>query len=238
MWVSAGGGRHERRPDPLRRPVGFTGHLIEVQADLTPGRPAVVLNGMPDTAVHETRDRTRAAVVNSGLTWPNRRITINLLPAALPKYGSAFDAAIAAAILTGAGELPSGALDGVAVIGELGLDGALRPVRGVLPMVTAALRAGVTTVIVPLANAREAALVPGVTVHAVDSLHRLVEFVRGSGSSLGVPPVTAARPIPRLDLADIPGQQRGRYGLEVAAAGGHHLAMLGAPGTGKPNPEN
>src|SRR5690348_16041470 len=105
--------------------LGVTGHVVEVEADLSPGLPAVVLTGLPDTALHEARDRVRAAVVNSGQTWPNRRITVNLLPAALPKHGSAFDLAMAAAMLVSAGELPPAALEGVVLIGELGLDGAV-----------------------------------------------------------------------------------------------------------------
>ncbi|AGZ45503.1 hypothetical protein AFR_36235 [Actinoplanes friuliensis DSM 7358] len=213
--------------------VGVEGHLIEVEADLSPGLPAVVLTGLPDTALHEARDRVRAAVVNSGQTWPNRRITVNLLPATLPKHGSAFDLAIAAALLAGAGELPAAPLEGVVVLGELGLDGAVRPIRGVLPMVAAAVRAGMTRVIVPLGNAREATVVPGVTVRAVDSLHRLVAYVRGEDRLLDPPPALPEPPVGGPDLADVAGQELGRYALEVAAAGGHHLAMLGPPGAGK-----
>jgi magnesium chelatase family protein len=213
--------------------VGLDGHVVEVEADLSPGLPTMVLTGLPDTALNEARDRVRAAVVNSGQAWPNRRITVNLLPAALPKHGSAFDLPIAAALLAGAGELPAGPLDGVVILGELGLDGAVRPVRGVLPMVAAAVRAGVTRVIVPLGNAREATVVPGVTVRAADSLGRLVDFVRGTGPLLD-PPASAPEPPPTgPDLADVAGQQLGRYGLEVAAAGGHHLALFGPPGAGK-----
>src|SRR4051794_40169506 len=144
--------------------VGVAGHLVEVEADLARGLPAVVLTGLPDVALHEARDRVRAAVVNSGQTWPNRRITVNLLPATLPKHGSGFDLAIACALLAGAGELPAAPMDGVVVLGELGLDGTVRPIRGMLPMVAAALHAGITRVVVPLANAREATVVPGVTV--------------------------------------------------------------------------
>ena len=213
--------------------AGVTGHLIEVEADLSAGLPAVVLTGLPDTALHEARDRVRAAVVNSGQAWPNRRITVNLLPAALPKHGSSFDLAIAAALLAGSGEMPAGPLDGVVVLGELGLDGAVRPVRGVLPMVAAAARAGRTRVIVPLANAREATVVPGVTVRAVDSLRRLVDHARGDGPLLDPPPAGPVPPVTGPDLADLAGQDLGRYGLEVAAAGGHHLALFGAPGAGK-----
>ncbi|GAA2623000.1 YifB family Mg chelatase-like AAA ATPase [Paractinoplanes durhamensis] len=213
--------------------LGVTGHLVEVEADLSTGLPIFTLTGLPDASLNEARDRVRAAVTNSGQTWPNRRITINLLPAALPKRGSSFDLAIAAALLAGSGELPSAPLEGVVVLGELGLDGAVRPVRGVLPMVAAAVRAGITGVIVPLANAREATVVPGVTVRAVDSLHRLVDFVRGTGPLLDPPPPAPAPPPGGPDLADVAGQELGRYGLEVAAAGGHHLALFGAPGAGK-----
>ena len=213
--------------------VGMQGHLVQVEADLSPGLPAVVLTGLPDTALHEARDRVRAAVVNSGQTWPNRRITVNLLPATLPKHGSCFDLAIACALLTGAGDLPPAPLEGVVVLGELGLDGTVRPIRGVLPMVAAAVQAGITRVIVPLANAREAAVVPGVTVRAVDSLHRLVAFLRGEGPLLDPPPAVPEPPLSGPDLADVAGQELGRWGIEVAAAGGHHMALIGPPGAGK-----
>ncbi|MEU7851803.1 YifB family Mg chelatase-like AAA ATPase [Micromonospora parva] len=213
--------------------VGVTGHLVEVEADLAAGLPAVVISGLPDTALHEARDRVRAAVVNSGQRWPNRRITLNLLPATLPKFGSAFDLAIAAALLGGSGELPLLPLEGVVVLGELGLDGTVRPVRGVLPMVAAAARAGVTRVIVPVGNAAEAAVIPGVRVRAVDTLHRLVAFVR-DGTPLIEPPSDIPAPAAGgPDLAEVAGQQLGRRALEVAAAGGHHVALLGPPGAGK-----
>ncbi|HEX6970349.1 MAG TPA: YifB family Mg chelatase-like AAA ATPase [Micromonosporaceae bacterium] len=213
--------------------VGLHGHLVEVEADLSAGLPTVVLSGLPDTALNEARDRVRAAIVNSGQTWPNRRITVNLLPATLPKHGSAFDLALAAVLLGAAGELPLAPLDGVVLLGELGLDGTVRPVRGVLPMVAAAARAGVTRAVVPLANAAEAAVVPGVRVRAVDHLHRLIAFVRTGGRLLD-PPEPQAVPIPDgPDLIDVAGQWLGRRALEVAAAGGHHLALLGPPGAGK-----
>ena len=213
--------------------LGVHGRLVEVEADLSPGLPAVVLTGLPDTALNEARDRVRAAVVNSGQTWPPRRITVNLQPATMPKHGSGFDVAIACALLAAAGDLPLGPLDGVVVLGELGLDGAVRPIRGVLPMVAAAAQRGVTRVVVPLANAREATVVPGVTVRGVDTLARLVAFVHGDGALLD-PPETAEPPVPPgPDLADVSGQALGRYGLEVAAAGGHHLALFGPPGAGK-----
>jgi magnesium chelatase family protein len=213
--------------------VGVTGHVVEVEADLSPGLPAMVLSGLPDTALNEARDRVRAAILNSGLHWPNRRITVNLLPADLPKHGSAFDLAIAAAVLAGAGDLPLAPLLDVVVLGELGLDGSVRAVRGVLPMVAAAARAGIRRVVVPVGNAREAALVPGVRVRATDTLQRLVAFVRGSGPLLDPPDEQPTTTPIGLDLSDVAGQWLGRRAIEVAAAGGHHVALLGPPGAGK-----
>ncbi|HEY2793017.1 MAG TPA: magnesium chelatase domain-containing protein, partial [Micromonosporaceae bacterium] len=189
--------------------VGLVGHLVEVEADLAAGVPMVTLSGLPDTALHQARDRVRAALVNSGEQWPNRRITVNLLPASLPKFGSMFDLPIAATVLAGAGMLPLAPLSGAVLIGELGLDGAVRPVRGVLPCILAAARAGIRTAIVPLANAPEAGLVPGVTVHAVDSLRRLIEFVRNGDDLLPVPKAVAAEVRPGPDLADVIGQDLG-----------------------------
>lgn len=213
--------------------AGVAGHVVEVEADLAPGLPAVVISGLPDTALHEARDRVRAAIVNSGQKWPNRRITLNLLPATLPKYGSAFDLAIAAAVLAGSGELPPVALDATVVLGELGLDGTVRPVRGTLPMVAAAARAGFPRVVVPAGNAAEAAVIPGVRVRAVDTLHRLVAHVRDGVPLLAPPGQTPADAPAGPDLSDVAGQALGRRALEIAAAGGHHLALLGPPGAGK-----
>ncbi|MGW9193389.1 YifB family Mg chelatase-like AAA ATPase [Micromonospora chersina] len=213
--------------------VGMSGHVVEVEADLAPGLPGVVISGLPDTALHEARDRVRAAIVNSGQRWPNRRITLNLLPATLPKYGSAFDLAIAVAVLGGSGELPLVPLEATVVLGELGLDGTVRPVRGVLPMVAAAARAGFPQVVVPAGNAAEAAVIPGVRVRAADTLHRLVAFVRDGTPLLAPPDDAPATEAGGLDLADVAGQRLGRRALEVAAAGGHHLALLGPPGAGK-----
>jgi magnesium chelatase family protein len=213
--------------------VGVTGHLVEVEADLAPGLPGVVISGLPDTALHEARDRVRAAIVNSGQRWPNRRITLNLLPATMPKYGSAFDLAIAVAVLGASGELPLAPLEGLVILGELGLDGTARPVRGVLPMVAAAARAGIDRVIVPAENVGEAAVIPGVRVRAVDTLHRLVTFVREGTPLIDPPPVGPVVDPDGPDLAEVAGQGLGRRALEVAAAGGHHLALLGPPGAGK-----
>jgi magnesium chelatase family protein len=129
--------------------VGLAGHPVTVEAHVAPGLPALMLSGLPDASLYEARERVRAAVVNSGEDWPQRRITVNLLPADLPKRGSGFDLAIAAVLLAAAGLLPYGGLEAATFIGELGLDGRIRPVRGVLPMVVAAARAGLERVVVP-----------------------------------------------------------------------------------------
>jgi magnesium chelatase family protein len=214
--------------------LGLEGHLVEVEADLAAGLPGLSLVGLPDTALNEARDRVRAALVNSGESWPNRRITVNLLPASLPKFGSSFDLAVAVTVLAGAGLLPLAPLNGVVLLGELGLDGTVRPVRGVLPAVLAAARAGISRAVVPLANAHEASLVPGITVRATDTLKRLIAFVRGGAPLLDPPsaPDVAAEPA-GPDLADVMGQDLGRRAVEVAAAGGHHMFFVGPPGAGK-----
>jgi magnesium chelatase family protein len=226
--------------------MGVQGHLVEVEADLAQGIPGFVLVGLPDTALSESRDRVRAAVVNSGEMWPSRRITVSLSPASLPKRGSGFDLPIAAAILAGAGAMEPARLDDMVLLGELGLDGRLRGVRGVLPAVIAAARAGWKRVVVPAANAAEARLVPDVEVFGAKSLRELLAVMRGEqppaddlSTAEDVPfdePPAAALPrryVDELDLADVCGQLEARRALEVVAAGGHHLFLVGPPGGGK-----
>jgi magnesium chelatase family protein len=222
--------------------VGVDGHLVEVEADLGTGMPSYSLVGLPDASLTESRDRVRAAMTNSEQHWPaTKRVTVNLSPASLPKRGSSFDVAIAAAILAAQGVVPQHAFDDAVLLGELGLDGRVRPVRGVLPAVVAAARAGVGAAVVPAANAAEAALVPGVRVTGVRTLAGLVARANGDEppdvelAEDAAPPVDAAEddPAHRPDLADVLGQATARYLLEVAAAGGHHLLMSGPPGAGK-----
>lgn len=213
--------------------VGLEGHLVTVEAHVAPGLPALVLTGLPDTALAEARDRVRAAIANSGEEWPSRRVTVNLLPAELPKRGSGFDLALAVVIMAATGRLPARALSGAVLIGELGLDGRIRPVRGVLPMVLAAARAGVARVIVPADNAAEAGLVPGMVVRAADTLGQVLQFARGEAQLIEPPGQTDVEEEPAPDLADVVGQERGRFALELAAAGRHHLALFGPPGAGK-----
>jgi Mg chelatase-related protein len=214
--------------------VGLEGHAVTVEAYVAPGLPSVTLSGLPDTSLNEARDRVRAAVVNAGQEWPNRRITVNLLPADLPKRGPGFDLAIAVVILAAAGRLTLRALGGAALIGELGLDGQVRPVRGVLPMAAAAARAQIRRLVVPADNAAEALLVPQVQVRGVASLAQLIDFLV-DGVTLPVPTIEAGEEpaADGPDLSDVVGQERGRFALEIAAAGRHHLAFLGPPGAGK-----
>jgi magnesium chelatase family protein len=168
--------------------IGVTGHVVEVEADIANGLVGMILVGLPDTALREARDRIRAAIVNSGEEWPQRKITVGLSPASLPKRGSWFDLAIAVGVLTAAGTVPRAASDGVMFFGELGLDGRLRPVRGVLPAVAAAADEGFGTVMVAEQNASEAAMVPGVRVIAAGSLTAAADWLRGTPGLHGGPP--------------------------------------------------
>jgi magnesium chelatase family protein len=230
--------------------VGVEGHPIRIEADIANGLPALLLVGLPDTALREARDRIRAAIVNSDEDWPQRRITIGLSPASLPKRGSSFDVGIAVAILTAAGVAPPDRLEGAVLLGELGLDGSVRPVRGVLPAVAAAAAAGFRDAVVPRGNAPEAALVPGMRVIGVPSLTAALRWLRGEVPDSGShdvevldprrpgadrPPLAPASAGDRTgaDLADVLGQPVARRAAEICAAGGHHLMLLGPPGTGK-----
>jgi len=224
--------------------LGVSAHPVEVEVHIG-GMPGFSLGGLPDTSVLQARDRVRAAVLSSGGTWPQQRITANLSPASLPKHGTHFDLALALAVLAASGTVPAQALDGLTVLGELGLDGRVRPVPGVLPAVLATARAGGTRVIVPAANAAEADVVSGVVVQGATSLATLLARMTGQPVPAEVPsgdeptPSTAvprSAPLPRGDdgdLADVAGQPVARRLVEVAAAGRHHLLLAGPPGTGK-----
>lgn len=217
---------------------GVEGFLVEVESDVASGLPAFTVSGRADAACAQAPDRVRAAAANSQHPIPARRITVNLSPASVLKVGSGFDLAIVVATLVAAREIPTGVVEEVVHIGELGLDGSVRPVRGLVPMVVAAAKAGVRHVVVPVANAREARLVAGVQVHPVARLDELVARYRALAKRrpvLEVPEPDAAlvpdRPPP--DLADVVGQTEGRLAVEIAAAGAHHLYLVGPPGAGK-----
>ncbi|MFI6208793.1 YifB family Mg chelatase-like AAA ATPase [Streptomyces sp. NPDC051041] len=238
--------------------VGVEGVVVEVQADLEPGVAAFTLVGLPDKSLTESRDRVRAAVVNSGASWPQKKLTVGLSPASVPKAGSGFDLAVACAVLGAAERIDPEVLADIVMIGELGLDGRVRPVRGILPAVLAAADAGCEQVVVPECAAAEASLVPGVSVLGVRSLRQLIAVLAdepvpdeerdgpgrpdplltglrapGTGVATGLRGMGAAQPDHGHDLADVVGQISARTAVEVAAAGGHHLFLEGPPGAGK-----
>lgn len=220
--------------------VGLEGHLVEVEADIAQGLPKTSLIGLPDASLSEARDRVRAAVVNSGERFPDRKVTIGLSPATLPKTGSHYDVAIACALLAAAGVVDLNPLRQTAMIGELGLDGRIREVRGALAMTLAAARSGFERIVVPELNAGEARLVPGIDVYGVRSLRQVLALLRGAEIPDELPPRAEPRllsesltRVPEVDLDDVLGQREGRRAIEAAAAGGHHLYLHGPPGAGK-----
>ncbi|MGG5171499.1 YifB family Mg chelatase-like AAA ATPase [Pseudarthrobacter sp. J1738] len=220
--------------------VGLNGYLVEVEADIGQTLPQFVVLGLPDASLNEARERIRSAAHNSGIPLSRRKITVNLIPASLPKRGSGFDLAITMAALRAAGDIR--AIDGTVFIAELGLDGRLRPVRGILPAVMAAVKAGHPNVVVADANADEAALVPGANVLSYPTLARLALDMGADPKDLllDLPPESDAEEevlsdgsmvVP--DMSDVAGQFEARQALEIAAAGAHHLLMMGPPGAGK-----
>jgi magnesium chelatase family protein len=218
--------------------LGLHGAIVEIEADISSGLPKFILIGLPDAALKQAEHRVHAAAINSGCELPTKKYTVNLSPAALPKFGSGFDLGVALACLAAAGTISAESIERVVHLGELGLDGRLRPILGILPAVLALSRAGYESVMVPAGNSDEASLVPGIRVIGVASLRDAAiwhgaELEPEPVETLYLASVQSEAPAENTDLADVIGNEDAVEAMLAAAAGGHHVFLLGPPGAGK-----
>jgi magnesium chelatase family protein len=213
--------------------IGLKGEAIDIEVDVSNGLPSYSLLGLPDATLNESRERIRAAILNSDKNWPNRKVTVSLAPAWLPKSGSAFDLPIALAILAASTQIELTKLEGIFFLGELALDGSLKPIRGVLPTLMAARSIGMKRVVVPRENYQEAGLLKDLEVMAFSNLAEVIHYLE-SGIRIENPPlIEVIDSGTSLDMSDVSGHIESKFALEIAAAGGHNLLMIGAPGSGK-----
>lgn len=213
--------------------LGIEGEIVEIEADVAKGLPSYQLLGLPDATLNEARDRIRSAVLNSGFAWPQHKITVSMSPAWLPKSGSGFDLPISLAILSASGQLSDFQIQNTLFIGELSLDGSLKPIRGILPMLVTAIKNGIKRAVVPIGNLEEAGLLEDIEIYGARDLVHVVDFLLGNVMGEKASPTEFSTQESQLDLSQVAGQAVAKFGLEVAATGGHHLLMIGPPGTGK-----